>query len=250
VSQIADRRNADALTVGDQVVLATGHDERNASTVAVLAHELTHVARVREPRFVPPIVGEPASSAEEPIALDVERAVRHSAQRERSANHSVEPPRTLPESVERSRSDARQMTPAQTRATESVRTPAVRGASVHPPSVPSNEVPDESDTPPWGDLPAPWEPLPDVVTRMQAQTEAHADTPGSFAPAAPISESTAAPAVQAAARDRNAHEPASGEAATPSSGRGASPAPDVDALARQVYDVLKRRLAAERRRGA
>ena len=26
--------------------------------------------------------------------------------------------------------------------------------------------------------------------------------------------------------------------------------PDMDALARQVYDVLKRRLAAERRRGA
>jgi hypothetical protein len=37
-------------------------------------------------------------------------------------------------------------------------------------------------------------------------------------------------------------------ASTASPAEGAQPEPDLDALARQVYSVLKRRLAAERRR--
>jgi hypothetical protein len=45
--------------------------------------------------------------------------------------------------------------------------------------------------------------------------------------------------------DRAVEEPA----ATPAGAPAPEPAaPDLDALARQVYDVLKRRLAAERRR--
>jgi len=116
--------------------------------------------------------------------------------------------------------------------------------------MPADAMADEPDMSPWGGLPAPWEPLPDVVTRMQAQTGAYADSPGSFAPAAPVADSAAAPAVQAAALDRNAHDSVAADVATRPSGNGSSPAPDVDALARQVYDVLKRRLAAERRRGA
>jgi hypothetical protein len=50
-----------------------------------------------------------------------------------------------------------------------------------------------------------------------------------------------------AAADREVEETA--PAASPAPAQGPeSPAPDLDALARQVYDVLKRRLAAERRR--
>jgi len=254
VSQIADHRNADALTVGDQVVLATGQDERSASALGVLAHELTHVARVREPRFVPPIVGKPTTSDEESVALDVEQAVRNSAQRERAAGQSIELPHAIPESVERPPRNTRRTTPTPATEPASVRTPPVRTPSLPAPRVPSDATADEPDTLPWGGLPAPWEPLPDVVTHMQSQTgeegTALAGASESFASTAPVVEFTTAPAVQAAAQDRSVHEPAAADAATKPSGSGSSPAPDVDALARQVYDVLKRRLAAERRRGA
>jgi hypothetical protein len=237
VSQIADRHNADALTVGDEVILATGQDERSPSTLGVLAHELTHAARAREPRFVPPIAHEPMTSDEESVSLGVERAVRQSAQREQTAAHSTELPRTT--------------TAAQTRP------PAARAPSNRATALPSEAMFDDTGPSPWGGLPAPWEPLPDVVTQMLTQPgdgAATAATSGSFAPSSPAAASApaATPAVQAAARDRSNDEPASGAAATTatSNGKGSSPAPDVDALARQVYDVLKRRLAAERRRGA
>jgi hypothetical protein len=58
--------------------------------------------------------------------------------------------------------------------------------------------------------------------------------------------------VRTAARTRTLDEPSGAPAADggPADGeREAASRPDVDALARQVYDVLKRRLAAERRRG-
>jgi len=53
--------------------------------------------------------------------------------------------------------------------------------------------------------------------------------------------------VQRAARDRRADDEESSEGGT---GGGGQRGPDVDALARQVYGILKRRIAAERRRGA
>jgi hypothetical protein len=255
VSQLADRGNADALTVGDQVVLGPGLDERSPSTLGVLAHELTHAARVREPRFVPPIVHESMSGDEEPVALEVERAVRHAAQHERAAERSIEP-RGSPESIEPRPQNARRTIPAPTRAPDSVRT-----SSHRVPSLGADPMTDDADMSPWGGLPAPWEPLPEVLTHMLSQpgngaTAVHASVAESLAPSVPVAASAAAPAapaapaVQAAARDRSIHEPVAGEAATKPSGHGPSPAPDVDALARQVYDVLKRRLAAERRRGA
>jgi hypothetical protein len=46
-------------------------------------------------------------------------------------------------------------------------------------------------------------------------------------------------------RGPDGEDPASGDQAAPTA---PAPPPDLDALARRVYDVLKRRLAAERRR--
>lgn len=96
---------------------------------------------------------------------------------------------------------------------------------------------------PWGELPAPWEPLPDWLTAPRA-----AEGPLSLAPPAPrpaiaASPPPPAPAPALAATDRPAAEPALAAEAP-------QPAPDLDELARQVYGRLKRRLLLERRRGA
>jgi len=56
-----------------------------------------------------------------------------------------------------------------------------------------------------------------------------------------------APALQRAAIERSVPEAAAAPDHRPP--EHGPPAPDIDALARQVYDVLKRRLAGERRRG-
>jgi len=87
----------------------------------------------------------------------------------------------------------------------------------------------------WGGLPAPWEPLPIADFAPPAVTAAAP----AFADAPPVhfAEHDRAPVdtpAAAASPASHPHEP--------------SPPPDLDALARSVYDVLKRRLAAERRR--
>jgi hypothetical protein len=115
---------------------------------------------------------------------------------------------------------------------------------------PHDDRPADRSVPEWGGLPAPWEPLPAWIISPPPSVAAvvKSDTPlmaGSPPPAA-----DAAPAVQRAARDRSVDE----ESATPGSSaerspeQGLSPEPDLDMLARQVYAILRRRLAAERRR--
>jgi hypothetical protein len=108
----------------------------------------------------------------------------------------------------------------------------------------------------WGGLPAPWEPLPAWLT-----TPAPApSTPTSSAAAdaaqdnlGPGGDNAAALPVYAAEHGRDTD--ADGSATTP----GVTPAPsanphertvepDLDALARQVYTLLRRRLASEQRR--
>ena len=42
----------------------------NTGDLALLAHELTHVARQRQPGFVPPIVGTHATGDDEELAAD------------------------------------------------------------------------------------------------------------------------------------------------------------------------------------
>ena len=54
--------------------------------------------------------------------------------------------------------------------------------------------------------------------------------------------------VQAAEKNRSLPQPAPAPSSAAPAAQRAEPEPDLDALAKQVYDVLKRRLAAERRR--
>lgn len=243
--RIAASYRADAATTGDTIVVAAGHTLEEPRSLGLLAHELTHVARERDPRFVPPVLRDqprvqqpgpqrviPAVNQEEAIAQQVEARVTQAAR-------VVREPLTMPTPEAR------------------VPQPVVPGV-VMPPAVPHNE----ENQPDWDGLPAPWEPLPGWVTTPpapaampapmsapQQRVPALAPRPAAPAPAsaapAPAPVQAVAPPVRLAEESRPLDQPA----ATPATPQAAEhAAPDIDALARQVYSVLKRRLAAERRR--
>jgi len=88
----------------------------------------------------------------------------------------------------------------------------------------------------WGGLPAPWEPLPMPEFSPPASAAPTMATP-SYADDTPVHFA-----------DRGRPAEASPAAAAAPHSHDAAPPPDLDTLARRVYDVLKRRLAAERRR--
>jgi len=229
---VADRllrdASADAAAVADAVVLPSSFDERSPQTLGLIAHELAHVAQRRQPRFVPP-------------------AVRSQSARPRSTERGESSPAAVPSSeeqlarrVERSVwNDAEQIAP-EDRATptdDSSSHPAL-GANAADTARSFATPLAQRESNEWGGLPAPWEPLP------------------VFAPtvAAPVSVPVA---VAASSGEQTIHyaeqgRSLEGEQATTSTHAAAptesAPPPDLDALARKVYEVLKRRLAAERRR--
>ena len=266
-ARVAAAHDADAVAVGDDIELGAGHDDRDPATIALVAHELTHVARARTHRFVPPVArgswsprhapsalgatnvrGMDATSAsvsaspadEETVARVTEARVHDAAARERavSVTTAVEP-----DVAKRVPGPGRQATPHR-HALTAAEAAAQRDAPNA--GVPNGLTRVLGD--PWGGLPAPWEPLPAFLTDGRQRVAAPSATPE--AADAPNGRSTAdaAPVVVHRAErglGRAGEEPAHAE--TPPADAGG---PDLDALARQVYDVLRRRLAAERRRGA
>lgn len=214
--------NADALAVGDTVLLAPGHDLGSPRTLGVLAHELTHVVRRRDPGFVPATLrSAPASSPtdEETLALRVEGRVRA---------HFEAAPRTRPV------------------------TTAER-------DLPDQAQPSAGT---WGGLPAPWEPLPywDAADpdRVPAPSAPVPHLPAVSVPNM-STDAPPLPGVQAASLERAVPKKAASDDLP---GQGAKSAlkpneparhegagtPDLDQLAQQVYGLLKRRLATELRR--
>jgi hypothetical protein len=246
-SPVTAAYQAEALASGDIVALAAEHGEDTPATLGVLAHELTHIARQRDSRFVPPLVRRENMSGaanEESLAQSVESQVR------RIARDQAEATRRAPVPLDTASSSAGPGSvpidaPAQAR-------PAAHGASI------AGAPRAESDPQPiaraadWGGLPAPWEPLPEWIDApKQAEMPAPAvPQPARSAPSAQqVASRNGAPSatpVQLAETGRmlDALPAQSAPAAAPSQ----QPAPDLDALARQVYAVLKQRLAAERRR--
>ncbi|ABQ90053.1 eCIS core domain-containing protein [Roseiflexus sp. RS-1] len=226
---------ADAVTFGDDVALAPGRGDETAEGLGLLAHELTHVARRRDPTAIPPIARpaerrpgfRPASPGpatdEEALARIVE------AQTVQAARMRFAPP------VFPARAEAPVAQPFDKQ--ESART-----------APPVEDAPAAPDRGRWGNLPAPWEPLPDWLAPSRS-VEAPPLPVVTVAPAPPAFTTPpqpGAPVVHAAETARTLPAPQQRE--TPAQEQAPAPAPDIDALARQVYAVLKRRLAAERRR--
>lgn len=226
--RVAAALAADAVTTDTEVLLGTQAEEQAPETLGLLAHELTHVARRHVPRFVPPLVRDvrPLPGDEEDLARLVEaRTVQLAG--EQHQQHAV----------------SSQVTPASPASPAQGATDAISSEPAATAAVPH----------PWGNLPAPWEPLPTWVTEPATPTaDTTPSSPPDVAPAQShgTAAASAAPAVQRAAVDRpRAMDLASAEMSDePAPAAEQAAEPDLDALARQVYAVLKRRLDGERRR--
>jgi hypothetical protein len=251
--QVTDAYQADAITIANEVEIAVGHQDETPETLGLLAHELTHVARLREPRFIPPIArsvsaamptpGQALSMDEEPLALSVEHRVKLAAEKQ------IEQETPLPIELMGGNSES----------------PA---SPTNPPFVSRKE----SDT--WGGLPAPWEPLPDWLVVATATTEGSIPMPSISAQTSRIAHnsseieskasqagkgregwnSSISGAVQRAGSERSEEIEEEQEAQTATFPQSSptdtlnTPEMDLDILARQVYARLKRRLEVERRR--
>ena len=223
---------ADALTVGDAVLLSPGQDLASPRGLGLLAHELTHVLRGRDPGFVPALVRRVPGRPEVLAAarLDEEQLAEH---------------------VE-----------------GQVQSEMTRGAALPGRGIPT--APAVAATPsPWGGLPAPWEKLPfweapspgaetaaAWPTAPQAQTPLQSAAPRPRSAAAPARLSSApaasaAPQAQAASTSRSVDSSPPemrGPAVATDHRKTNRKAPDLDRLAQQVYSLIKRRLSTEVRR--
>ncbi len=257
-TQLTARANADALAVGDAVVLGAGHLPGAAAprTLGLLAHELTHIARGREPRFVPPVAraeGRPTSTgnvstdptSEEGLARLVEARVTRAA---KAALTPEGQPTALPFGA-----PVLPVAPVFADQERADTTGEGTARAAGDPGRQEADIGTDRAAPVgWNGLPAPWQPLPTWLDTPVAP-EATATPTAAMRPATPASAASAmaaaAPAVQLAEQGRALEEAAPAaptHAAAPHAAR--SPEPDLDALARQVYTVLRRRLSAEGRR--
>ncbi|MCA1666733.1 MAG: DUF4157 domain-containing protein, partial [Thermomicrobia bacterium] len=223
--------NADAVTDGTAVVVASTQAAiGRPETVGLLAHELTHVARRQRPRFVPPIARTAAQPAR-PSPGDSERvaSLTEESLAERVEERVIQAARAVPR-------DPVRLPPSVPSLPTAVRTHRENATQ------PEQRAGQGAQ---WGDLPAPWEAVPDWM--QQPPTDLTA--PANAAPGQSADTATRAPVLQRAAEgrslsDHHADHPPS--YAQFDDARG--PEPDLDALARQVYAILKDRLSVERRR--
>ncbi len=246
---------ADALTIGETILLSNETALESPETLGLIAHELTHVARNRQARFVPPVArGNTVLAAsaqagnEEGLALGVEAIARQAW----------------------TNLEANQTTTRQ----------GIRYSSA--------EVGESTKSSSYGGLPAPQD-LPgwflrDGIPPQQATSEfARSEsarqeftqseftqsefTQSEFAqsysstletnyspPPSPSNALASSIGAQAASQGRDVPTPPPAAGALPPSNTpkpeqaANRAAPDLDAMARQVYNILKRRLANEQKR--
>ncbi|WP_376794522.1 DUF4157 domain-containing protein [Thermogemmatispora sp.] len=250
---------ADALSSAAGIELAPHQAQTTPEGLGLLAHELTHVMRRHRARFLPPVVGgrptpdleQPAEPVlqtdEERLALAVERRVRHQARKAFAVTTPA--PALQPEQATQLKPEV----PAPMTATE--------------PSAAAERSPEDQRVSQggrgiWGSLPAPWEPLPAWLTvptpafgppSSESSSDVSLSRPVGPLPPSPA-ESAPPPPVesegsQRAGVERNLATPVGGKGeASPAISANRAPEPDLDALARQVYSLLKRRLSVEQRR--
>jgi hypothetical protein len=273
-------QDAAAFTFGNAVVMGTGASAESPETLGLLAHELTHVARSRRPQFIPPIVndlperrtetdglprGEGPMASEESLARQVEERVRGAAQRRLEPSALVivgSPPE--PAQAALAGGSPERLTALEPAAPELAGTDGWAPAKSAASAIPSvgRRAAAREESPPmgapvggesnWGGLPAPWEPLPDWLAPPGRDAVSHAPSDGGWAEPAGLdgpaflSQVVAIPGstTQRAETGRQL-VPEAPAAAAP---EGRQPEPDLDALARQVYSILRRRLAVEQRR--
>jgi hypothetical protein len=236
---IAADLHSDALTHGEDIYLSAGHAGETPEDLGLLAHELTHVARNRAPDFIPPVArrteGVPEKPgpavvspvSEETLAVRVESRVRSAAQQAGmapSASRSTVAPVNVPERGPLPPEDA--------------------PTSLYQPGVvPAVPVP-HAEASPWSGLPAPWEPLPDWMAPALGapRSDAVDSAVGGLGAAMP------GPEIHLAGEERSVETPAEPSAPVLTHSAAATPEADLDRLAQQVYNRLKQRLSAERRR--
>jgi hypothetical protein len=249
-AQATSALRADALSTGEAIEMAPGQREETPETLGLLAHELTHVARQQQPRFIPPLARPQVSTSgqtQNPEILDEETLALHVEQQVRMVARGIPVANPLYPAVESPSQQARLASSQQLASEENIiasKRETERGA--------------------WGNLPAPWEPLPDWLVSPSTPASLNTAAPAPFtAPALPLPVVTMPDAgsgnnsytfaeadLRRAGTERSINEavPESSSSSNPPE-PGTSPEPDLDALARQVYSLLKRRLSVEQRRG-
>ena len=259
-SRAAGAHSADAITVQDTVFVAHGQATEGVDGAALLAHELTHVARQREPGFLPPVARHTtpaaASQDEEAVAREVESAVHHAAQAAGTDQWGGLPapweplPDWLTTPPEPGPADATGNPTSAARPTRLQASGRSSGPSSH----------GETGADPFGEG--------SPATKPGAATAARGSAPDLGSTGLALAQAAAsAGLISAGAADGGGmggvlaaeHGRAldAGADVTPAAGgdqvqqqhhQQAGVEPDLDALARQVYARLKRRLAAEQRR--
>jgi hypothetical protein len=219
-TELTSSLNADGATVGTDVYLNNGFDEQAPEGMGLLAHELTHVGQNLKPDFVPPMLQSTPGQQD-------------------FSNESGE---TQARVVE-----------ARVTNTASLFVP---GISLEAGARQTTTAPMVSNTPPnadvWNGLPAPWEAMPSFNSNStEFVTVVSPNAPDSSATTntGVASGSDASSAlVQLAESDR----PSENRDNAPPGAAGGQPpqqpGQDMDVLAQQVYEILKRRLSSERRR--
>jgi hypothetical protein len=235
-NRLTNAARADALALGDTILLSNQQALESPETLGLIAHELTHVARNRQTRFVPAVArnnpslqSNAVAGNEEGLALGVEALARQAWSEVQNANFEAQ------HNLGINSSNTSNQTSNQS----------------------SSLVENESR---FGSLPAPsqWPewfikdgtPPQAPLTAQASPNLGSIPTNSALPPVGAMSQM----GLQAAAQGRDVPTPPPAAGPLPPSNspksepNAKSAAPDLDAMARQVYAILKRRLANERYR--
>lgn len=237
VDNALEREGADAVAGGRVIGMHQRIHPDTPQWTGLLAHELTHVGQQDTPGFVPMALRGPNASTA------IERAGVEDQDTERDAELVESLVTTQLAARQNGRSDDDDIP------SDALSSQRLSGADGHQDEPESRELSSRAPQDAWGELPAPWEPLPDWLTApgpLLALEEGSSAEPSGLES---DSGQVAAP-VQFARVDREPREePDEGDTRAGSrENKSRESGPDLDALARKVYASLRRKLMADHRR--